>query len=86
MHLPHLKEHPTDAHLALQSPVELFRHKAQAGIISGNLFAEMGKSMKTGGPFAIWQVRGAGGPHQAHTRRRAAPTTPAAAPATSHIA
>lgn len=28
----------------------------QAGLISGNLIQEMGKSIKAGGPLALWTV------------------------------
>jgi hypothetical protein len=38
----------------IESPVELFRHQAQAGIISGNLLQEMSASIRRGGPFALW--------------------------------
>ena len=37
----------------VEGPLELFRHQAQAGIISGNLFHEMRHVVRT-------QVRGAG--------------------------
>ncbi|KAJ9506965.1 hypothetical protein QJQ45_016546, partial [Haematococcus lacustris] len=39
----------------VESPVELFRHRAQAGLISGHLIMEMGKAMRGGGPGALWQ-------------------------------
>mmetsp|Transcript_26483 Transcript_26483/g.67332 ORF Transcript_26483/g.67332 Transcript_26483/m.67332 type:complete len:462 (-) Transcript_26483:520-1905(-) len=38
----------------IESPVELFRHQAQAGLISGNLVAEMGRAVRGGGPGALW--------------------------------
>ncbi|KAG1679403.1 hypothetical protein FOA52_007694 [Chlamydomonas sp. UWO 241] len=38
----------------VESPVELFRHQAQAGIISGNLMREMGNSVRRNGPGALW--------------------------------
>ncbi|GFH08152.1 uncharacterized protein HaLaN_03069, partial [Haematococcus lacustris] len=39
----------------VESPVELFRHRAQAGLISGHLIMEMSKAMRGGGPGALWQ-------------------------------
>lgn len=38
----------------VESPIELFRHKAQAGLISGNLVQEMSRTIRSGGPLALW--------------------------------
>ncbi|GAX73771.1 hypothetical protein CEUSTIGMA_g1222.t1 [Chlamydomonas eustigma] len=38
----------------VESPVELFRHQAQAGLISGNLIKEMATSVRNHGPGSLW--------------------------------
>ncbi|GFR49742.1 hypothetical protein Agub_g11899 [Astrephomene gubernaculifera] len=38
----------------VEGPLELFRHQAQAGIISGNLFKEMGHVVRTQGPMGLY--------------------------------
>lgn len=38
----------------MESPVELFRHQAQAGLISGNLVKEMANSVRNQGPMSLW--------------------------------
>ncbi|KXZ43612.1 hypothetical protein GPECTOR_85g342 [Gonium pectorale] len=38
----------------VEGPLELFRHQAQAGLISGNLFREMGNVVRTQGPMGLY--------------------------------
>ncbi|KAG2424442.1 hypothetical protein HXX76_014495 [Chlamydomonas incerta] len=38
----------------VEGPLELFRHQAQAGIISGNLFREMSNVVKKQGPMGLY--------------------------------
>ncbi|EFJ49599.1 hypothetical protein VOLCADRAFT_89479 [Volvox carteri f. nagariensis] len=38
----------------VEGPLELFRHQAQAGLISGNLFREMANVVRTRGPMGLY--------------------------------
>jgi hypothetical protein len=38
----------------VESPVELFRHQAQAGVVGGNLLGEMAGAVRRGGPTALY--------------------------------
>jgi hypothetical protein len=38
----------------VESPCELFRHQAQAGLVGGNFMVEMGRAVQRGGPGALY--------------------------------